>query len=193
METHSVLACMSVRMYIDGLRPKETEDPASLCSLVPRRVSQSTNIRLGNELEKIINYLADAHSPATDLRPKKTTKGGRQLDFARLRDGRVEYAEFKSNINLDTEKRKATREKVNSVAAALAVEHGCEVRPYLVTLRYLRTDDVPAAVRGSYGDVNLIGVADFCASVIGVRFAEMESYEAYSALLLAIVDRLEPV
>jgi hypothetical protein len=189
----SVLTFPSVQNYVASLKTKTTTDAMSLCSLLTRKVSQSTNIRLGNELEKILNlYASEACVDATDIRPTKVKKGERQKDFLREFPDSVVYAEFKSNINLDTEKRKATREKVNTVAVELASAHPKKVvKSYLVTLRYLRTEDIPPFVAGSYADVTLIGVGDFFHHVLSCSPPDFESYPAYTEFLMAIVDELE--
>jgi hypothetical protein len=190
----SLLSCAAVRDYIASLKPKTTEDPMSLCSLLTRKVSQSTNIRLGNELEVILNvYASAACADAVDCRPAKVKKGEHQKDFLREISKTLVYAEFKSNINLDTEKRKATRQKVNEVAAELAAAHPDKtIRPYLVSLRYLRTSDIPPLVASSYSDVTLIGLGDFFRDVLGHTAAEFETYPAYTQFLMKIVDQLEP-
>lgn len=192
---NSISNCQLVQSYIAGLVPKNTEDTASLCSLLTRKVSQSTNIRLGNELETVINlYITSCCPSAVDRRPVKVKKGEHQKDFLReLPDTVLVYAEFKSNINLDTEKRKATREKVNEVAAQLTESHPeHRIAPYLVSLRYLLTSDIPPLVAGSYSDVTLIGIGEFFRTVLDHPLSEMETYPLYSSFLMSIVDRLEP-
>jgi hypothetical protein len=166
----------------------------SLCSLLTRKVSQSTNIRLGNELEVFLNlYATAACTDAVDCRPAKVKKGEHQKDFLREISDTLIYAEFKSNINLDTEKRKATRQKVNAVATELMAAHPDKtVQPYLVSLRYLRTSDIPPLVASSYSDVTLIGVADFFQDVLGHSAHEFQTYDQYTDFLMKIVDQLEP-
>jgi hypothetical protein len=190
----SILDCTAVRDYIDSLEPKETDDPMSLCSLLARRVSQSTNIRLGICLETILNLRASsACMDATDLRPRAGARGTRQKDFLRGFSDRIVYAEFKSNINLDTEKRRATRQKINDIAAQLVSDHpGKPVSAYLVSLRYLRAVDIPATVAASYSDVTLIGVADFFQDVLSHPMEEFQTYDVYTDFLMEIVDQLEP-
>lgn len=192
---NSFRSSAAVTKYLSTLKPKATEDPMSLCSLLPRKVSQSTNIRLGNELEAIINaYVCDNKCGVTDIRPTKIKKGDRQKDF--LVSGppdAIIYGEFKANINLDTEKRKATRDKINAVAVELKAAHPeCRILSYLVSLRYLNTADIPASLLASYHDVVLIGIGEFFGTILNHPMEEFASYPAYSRFLMDVVDRLEP-
>jgi hypothetical protein len=191
---NSLLHCAEVSTLLEHLRPKITVDPTSLCSLYTRKVSQSTNIRVGNELEKIVNLYILNSCPVTDMRPSRTTAGERQKDLCvRVGPSTVVYAELKSNINLDTEKCRATRDKVNEIVATLREQEAMEVTGYLVSLRYLRTSDVPQTLRNRYGDVTLIGVGDFFRDVLHQSVTEFEDYPTYIAFLMSVVDKLEPV
>ena len=62
--------------------------------------------------------------------------------------------------------------------------------PHLVSLRWLRTRDIPIRFRNSYANAPLIGIADFL-DTIGKQFDIFASYEAYSAFLLTLANRLE--
>ena len=194
MSSNSFLRSALVRTYISSLKSKSTDDASSLCSLLTRKVSQSTNIRLGNELESILNLYATGHINAEDMRPKKVKKGEHQRDWLRRMARAIIYGEFKSNINLDTEKRKATIAKVIAVNEELVEAYPeYAVRPFLVSLRYLRVGDIPPLMVKSYGDVKLVGVADFFEDVLEHPMEELRSYPAYTEFLMAIVDQLEPV
>jgi hypothetical protein len=194
MSSNSFLSSPLVITYLAGLKNKNTEDASSLCSLLTRKVSQSTNIRLGNELENILNLYATGHIVAEDLRPKKVKKGEHQLDWLRRFTNAIVYGEFKSNINLDTEKRKSTIEKVIAVGDNLVKVYPTEnIQPFLVCLRYLRNDDIPPLMAKSYEKVKLIGVAEFFEEVLEHPMDEFKNYSTYSAFLMAIVDQLEPV
>ena len=192
--SHSFARSAAVGAYVHGLKPKKTTDATSMCSLLSRKVSQATNIRLGNELEVIYNIYVLAHCEVTDLRPAKCAKGEHQKDFlVEMAGDAVIYGEFKANINLDTEKRKATRKKVNAVSEELQETYGSKtVSPFLVSLRYLRTADIPVALARSYGDVSLVGIGDFFRDVLKHPTDELENYEVYGRFLMTIVDQLEP-
>jgi hypothetical protein len=193
MSLHSLLRTGIVKTFISNLGPREADDGCSLCFLLPRKVSQSTNIRLGNELESIFNIYVTNCTSAKDLRPQKKVKGDHQLDFARQVGTAIVYAEFKSNIELDTEKKKATINKIIAVGEKFRQSNpGIDVFPYLVSLRYLRARDVPPLLARSYGGVKLIGIAELFEDVLEHPVEELVDYDTYKKLLIAIVDKLEP-
>jgi hypothetical protein len=178
----------TVQAYLDALAPRDTTDDASLRTLVARPITQSTCIRLGNELENVINLRIHGEVQRGGHRA-----GQRQKDFLLEQPDRVIYAEFKSNINLDTEKRRETIEKVNRMPQDpdLRIQYPSRsIVPYLVSLRWLRTQDIPARYRASYASAPLIGIADFL-ETIGHPFDVFLSYDAYSAFLLELANRLE--
>lgn len=180
----------AIHTYLATLAPRATGDEASLRSLVTRAITQSTCIRLGNELETLVNLRIHG----------ETMRGGhragiRQKDFLYElpNTATLVYGEFKSNLNLDTEKRQATIAKVNAMAQDLELLErypGWRIDTYLVSLRWLRTQDIPARYRASYANVQLIGIADFL-DRIGHAFDIFSSYDAYSAFLLELANTLE--
>jgi hypothetical protein len=191
-EVNSFYSNDDVMNHIGGLGPKDTVDPTSMCSLLTRRVTQSTNIRLGNELENVHNMYILSSCDVTDIRPKNK-KGVKQKDLLIEKDGGIIYAEFKSNLNLDTEKRLATRNKVNAIAEELkCTRPECEIRPFLVSLRYLTKSDIPAHMYSTYSDVELIGIRDMYNDILEHPMAELEDYTVYKRFLMTIVDQLEP-
>jgi hypothetical protein len=184
----------SVQAYIATLKPKTNAvDTTSLCSLLTRKFTQSTYIRIGNEIENIINIYANVDMKAEDLRPKKVAKGGYQLDFLRRIKEYVVYGEFKANIKLDTEKRKSTWKKVLEIGKMLFEQHGYDkVKPFLVSLRYLRTSEIPPCLSAMYTEVTLIGIADFFETVLETPMEELQNYSQYVKMLMTIADKLEP-
>jgi hypothetical protein len=184
----------SVQAHISTLKPKTTPvDTTSLCSLLTRKLTQSTYIRIGNEIEKIINIYASDDMKLADLRPKKVQKGGYQLDFIRQTKDCVVYGEIKANVKLDTEKRKSTWEKVIAVGKMLCEKHGSnKVKPFLVSLRYLRTSEIPHSLSAMYTEVILIGIADFFETILESPMEELKNYTEYVKMLMIIADKLEP-
>ena len=179
-----------IQAYIDALAPRDTGDDASLRTLVPRLITQSTCIRLGNELENLINLRIHGQVQRGGHRA-----GERQKDFLyeRPETGTLVYAEFKSNINLDTEKRRETIAKVNAMVDDPHLRErypSLRIAPNLVSLRWLRTVDIPSRFRIAYAAAPLIGIADFL-DQIGKPFDVFSSYEAYSAFLLQLANKLE--
>lgn len=186
-----------VKQYIATIKTcgKKTRDTTSLSFLVKHDMSQSACIRLGNELEEILNLFIQALIQKTYARSgdKKNTRGKRQKDilFLNETDKIAIYAELKSNINLDTEKYKATVQKVQAVEKELE-EKGYVVKAYLVSLRYLETMDIPRTSAQKYKDVKLVGLRDFIEMIIPVeRIKELASYDEYSTFLDKLALQLE--
>ena len=99
---------------MNALTFKKVNDTMSLKSIVRITMSQSTCIRLGNELPNVIHGYFKDHG-CTDLRAKNT-KGVKEKDlYMKTPDDRTVYSEFKSNIELDTEKLPATIAKVAQI------------------------------------------------------------------------------
>jgi hypothetical protein len=178
-----------IQAYLDALAPRDTGDDSSFRTLVPRPITQSTCIRIGNEMENLINLRIRGQAQRGGH-----LAGTRQKDFLyELNDTTLIYGEFKANINLDTEKRRETIEKVNTMPMDPELRElypNSRIVPHLVSLRWLRTRDIPIRFRNSYANAPLIGIADFL-DTIGKQFDIFASYEAYSAFLLTLANRLE--
>ena len=74
------------------------------------------------------------------------------------------YAEIKTNINLDTEKAKATVTKSSQIQEELRVEYpGHTIKRTIVTPTFLHTDDVPPVVRAKYASIgdDLLGLNQY--------------------------------
>ena len=188
----SLLGSAFIRSHLESLKTKNTEDTSSLCYLLRHKFSQSTNIRLGNQLETVFNLYVSNHTAARNMRDGKNKKGCHQRDFLCEFDNAIIYAEFKSNIRLDTEKRRATTEKINEVAEEIRRDYPDKVvKPYLVSLRYLKKEDIPPVLSKMYPDVSLIGISDLFENVLKCPLEELSSENSYSEFLTTIAEHLE--
>jgi hypothetical protein len=114
MKPISIRSSASACSVMNALTFKKVNDTMSLKSIVRITMSQSTCIRLGNELPNVIHGYFKDHG-CTDLRTKNT-KGVKEKDlYMKTPDDRTVYSEFKSNIELDTEKLPATIAKVAQI------------------------------------------------------------------------------
>ena len=88
--------------------------------MIKRELSQSDCIKLGNGLEKIFYDIVLQYTKLKDIKPKNK-KGKKEKDhlFCDETNKIIYYAEFKSNINLDTEKSKSTYQKCLNIVIEL--------------------------------------------------------------------------
>jgi len=125
----------------------------SISSLINIPLTQSQCIKFGTHIEKLLRDFISLHSHVKNIRPQNK-KGESERDHLFLRnDGIKIYAELKCNLNLDTEKRKKTCEKIHKISA----EESCD--GYLLAVRYI--SDIPVKISKQYEGVNLINVTDY--------------------------------
>jgi hypothetical protein len=103
--------------YFQLRKPRKPVDSfESIKSLIEFPINQSQSIRLGKVIEDILRLEINETSDWEDIKPANQT-GEKERDHLFRRDGVTTYAELKSNLNLDSEKKKATREKAKHIAA----------------------------------------------------------------------------
>ena len=104
--------------YIKTSKSNKKKDINSLSYLIIRELSQSDCIKLGNGLEKIFYDIVLTYTKLKDIKPKNK-KGKKEKDhlFCDETNKIIYYAEFKSNINLDTEKSKSTYQKCLNIVS----------------------------------------------------------------------------
>lgn len=134
-------------------RPKcKPDNSESLSSLVNIPLTQSECIKLGTHIEKIFAILLSKYEHVENIR-QKNKKGVKERDHLFVVNGVKVYAELKSNLNLDTEKRNKTIKKVIHIAR----EEKCE--GYLLALRYYSC--IPEHVRARYEGVRIVSVSEY--------------------------------
>lgn len=178
-----------IQAYIDALAPRNhlgalpqpIDDDASLRALIPRPITKMTCNRLACQLEELINLRINGNVPRV-----------RHRDFLyELDPTTLVCGEFTSNLN--TPRRREIIEKVNAMPMDPVLRElypNSHIIPHLVSLRWLRTMDIPNRYRNAYANAPLIGIADFL-ETIGKHFDVFTSYEAYSAFLLTLANMLE--
>lgn len=131
---------------------KSVNTDDSISSLIYIPLTQSQCIKFGTHVEKLLRNFISLHSHVDNIRPQNK-KGESERDHLFEVDGRKIYAELKCNLNLDTEKRKKTCEKIQKISK----EENCN--GYLLGLRYI--NNIPAKILKQYEDVNVISVTDY--------------------------------
>lgn len=198
----SLMSSKTLKTYLGTIKTceKKGRDPTSLSFLVKRDISQSAAIRLGVVLEEVFNIIISEYFQEKYTRSnlQRNVKGERQKDLLMINEESksIIYAELKANINLDTQKAPAT------VASTIKVvddyeKKGYAVRGYVLSLRYLKTADIPKTLAKKYQkfdehpNVKLIGIQDFMKTVLDKPIKELKNEEEYSEFLTTIMSYIE--
>lgn len=151
--------------YIKNCKSNKKKDIDSLSYLIIRELSQSDCIKLGNGLEKIFYDIVLTYTKLKDIKPKNK-KGKKEKDhlFCDETNKIIYYAEFKSNINLDTEKSKSTYEKCLNIVRELEKKYpNYTIEWGLIGCRYINNITIPTKLKNKYNRIekNLYGINDY--------------------------------
>jgi hypothetical protein len=156
------------------------EDKNSLQFLINTKLTQSEKIKLGIKLEELINNIIKKH---TQWKFVKKIVDKREADSLFELNDTIIYAEFKCNLNLDTEKSKSTIEKCNFIANNLKIQYEkYKVIFKLVSLRYLEKKDIPKNIIYKFKSINdnICGINEFLKLY---NLPIFKNYEIYSIFL----------
>ena len=151
--------------YIQECTSNKQKDPDSLSYLIDIDMTQSDKIKLGTGCEKLLSDIILKKTSFENIK-KKNKKGKKETDhlFVDNVEKKIYYAELKGNLNLDTEKSKATYKKCLSIVEELKKEYkDYEVKWCLVNLRYLDYDNIPATTSKKYDIIkdNVFGINQY--------------------------------
>ena len=132
---------------------KTVDKSESISSIISFELTQSQCITLGSRLEKILREYISSFDHVRDIKPKNK-KGKKERDHLFCINGSKKiYAELKCNLNLDTEKKSKTIEKVKYISS----EEQCD--GFLVALRYYT--NVPKRVKLKYNDIKVLSISEY--------------------------------
>ncbi len=183
---------------IEGITPKTTDSfILEACGLTARPSTQSISIQMGGLLEKFWNTVFDDMRCNMLGRSDRINVNGRQRQvdhFIRIPDlmiAQYYYLESKCNVNFDTEKVRASNEKIHDVAEALEQRHDLiEVqRGYFVPVKR----DIPIEVSREFTaeGVHIFGVSDlFRWFKDELPFTIDEYFEFFKYRLAPIIEAL---
>jgi hypothetical protein len=162
-------------------------DIHSFSYLSNRKLTKSQNIKLGISME---NFWADVLSKNTigwKSIKEKNKVGFKEKDHLYLNDTLKEiiYCEQKNNINLDTEKSKATKDKLQLVKAEILSKYpDYKLSNYLFAARYLDTDteQIAQSIIKTKKYENVIGVNNLL-QLFGNPCPKVESYSQYTVII----------
>ncbi len=147
----------------------------SLKTLLTCQINQTQSIKLGNDVESILM----SHIPppgiwkAVRIKPKTNEKERDHL-FQNQKGEKV-YVEVKSNIQLDSEKKKETKRKV------LYIANQENTKPRILALRYFEESDMKVSRHINYyrdSGIDVISISSYFNDVLRIRcpFENAEEY-----------------
>lgn len=171
--------------YVKNCKSNKKKDKESFSYLVTEiEISQSDCIKLGNGFEKIMRDLIIRKNKNIRDIKKKNEKGIKEKDhlFCNDKEKIIYYAEFKTNLNLDTEKSKSTYSKCQEIVKELADEYkDYEIKWCLLGCRYINKNEITKTIQAKYNIIkeHVFGVNDYLEMVkIDIVFDEI-SYKDF--------------
>jgi len=154
--------------YINKVNiPSNKADDGSFSFLTEGlNLTQSQNIKLGICMQEFVTIYAEkVNVDGWENSPIKNEKDEKEKDiiFKNKNRNEIIYCEAKNNINLDTEKLKATEDKINHNIEKIRSENpGYHVDGYLLACRYLDNDEeIAKHLISKYKNVNVIGINNY--------------------------------
>jgi hypothetical protein len=169
--------------YVVKSKSNKHKDISSLSSLVKKILSQSDCIKLGTGVERVILNICSKNINFINIK-QKNSKGKKEKDhlFINNETKEIYYAEFKSNINLDTEKSKSTYEKILFIIDELKHTYpDYKINGYLVAARYYDTNIIPLLLLNKYIPIknNVIGINNYLTLFEQDNFNNEEHYSEW--------------
>lgn len=177
--------------YIKNCKSNKQKDINSLSFLIDYKLSQSDCIKLGHGVEKIFYDIIIKYTKLNDIKPaNKKNKKEKDHLFCDDVNKIIYYAEFKSNIYLDTEKTKSTYKKCLNIVDELKQEYPEYIIKWcLVGCRYISNKDIPSNLKYKYRYIikNLYGINEYLSLLdINISFTLNE----YCIFLNKITDNM---
>jgi len=179
--------------YVNACVSNKTKDYNSLSYLINRDLSQSDCIKLGTGSEKVlIDIIIKNNVNLENIKPKNK-KGKKEKDhlFMDNLTKTIYYAEIKSNLNLDTEKCKSTRDKCIQIFDELKNEFPeYTIKMFLVGIRYYKKSIIPKVIFDKYEciNANVVGVNEYLHEMnTNIKF---DTPEMYSEFLNYLADQM---
>lgn len=156
---------ISKNRYLKDCKSNHKKDKDSISYLIDRVLSQSDCIKLGYAIEKIFYDIVREKTNLIDIK-KKNKKGVKEKDHLFMDNIKkiIYYIEFKSNLNLDTEKSKSTYEKCVEISKELKNQYkDYEINWCLLGCRYVNKEEIPRKIKIKYKPIlnNLFGINEY--------------------------------
>lgn len=151
--------------YVINCKSNKNKDSSSISSLIKKKLSQSECIKFGIAIEKIFLDIVLNYTNLKNIKVKNKI-GIKETDHLFSDDNKkiIYYAEFKSNINLDTEKSKSTYTKCLIIKEELKNKYpDYKINWCIVACRYTNKNKIPNNLINKYIIVknNMYGINDY--------------------------------
>jgi hypothetical protein len=139
---------------------KESESSGSFVELLfPTTSAQSINIKMGNVVENSFKkFVAET---AKNLIEEEKNNINNQLDLLFFYNDFIYYFEVKNNLNIDTEKSKATSNKISEIQNYLNKKYGEKVIAKALSARYDTIKNIKNTKIKYINKTNTYGYSDF--------------------------------
>jgi hypothetical protein len=151
-------------------------------------LGQSQKIILGICMEKLLNDIINCCPGWENIRPKNE-KGKKEKDSLWINKSlkKIVYAEYKSNIELDTEKSKETDNKCKNITNELINEYPeYNLVCVIVGLRYLSSKErLIEPLLKRYKETKVYGINDYLKEF---NIKEFNNYDEYKKIINRIIE-----
>jgi len=150
----------------------------SLKSLLKCDINQQQSIKLGNAVENILRAYIQSSGVWKDVRIKPKQNEKERDHLFTNEEGEKIYVELKSNIQLDSEKRRETKKKI------LCVANQENTKPRLLALRYFDESEMRVSKHINYyrdSGIEVISISSYFNDVLNIKcpFENAEEYVSW--------------
>jgi transcriptional regulator of met regulon len=152
-------------------------------------LGQSQKISLGICMERLLSDMISTCKDWKNIRPKNE-KGKKEKDSLWLNEKlkKIVYAEYKANLELDTEKSKETDKKCKNIGLELKnIYSDYNLTCIIVGLRYLSNKEkLIEPILKKYTDTPIYGINDYLELF---NLEKIDGYDGYKKIIDGIIDR----
>lgn len=145
---------------------KTSRHSESLKTLLSCEINQQQSIKLGNAVERILMTYIQSSGVWKDVRIKPKTNEKERDHLFQNQEGERVYVEVKSNIQLDSEKKKETKRKV------LYIANQENTKPRLLALRYFDESEMRVSRHINYyrnAGIDVISISCYFKDVLKIK------------------------
>jgi hypothetical protein len=170
-------------------KTKVNESIHSFSYLATRKdLGQSQKISLGICMEKLLHDMISTCNDWKNIKPKNE-KGKKEKDSLWLNEKlkKIIYAEYKANLELDTEKSKETDRKCKNISDELKLQYSdYNLTCVIVGLRYLSSKEkIIEPILKKYTDTPIYGINDYLTEF---NIKSFDNYDEYKKVIDKIIE-----